>query len=76
MKRWFWKRWAWAGVFGVTVGVGLCLAQPGGKEAPPGPPKVGDVISLKFKDGPEKQVKIVKTENKGKGNKRLEIVLT
>src|SRR5215207_838287 len=74
MMRWTWKRWAWAVVVGATAAVGLALAQPGGgTEAPPGVPKVGDVISLKFKDSPDRQVKILKTEKQADGSYLSEV---
>ena len=67
MMRWFSKRWIWACVFGTTAAVGLALAQ-GGKEAPSGPPKPGDVITLPFKNGATKQVKVVKVEKQPDGS--------
>ena len=74
MKRWLLKRWTWAGVFGITAAVGLALGA--GKEAPPSasaPPKVGDVIPLKFEKGPEKQVKILKSEKQADGSYQMEV---
>lgn len=74
MKRWTWKRWALAVVVGTTAAVGLALAQSGGgTDAPPGVPKVGDVISLKFKDGPDRQVKILKSEKQADGSYLSEV---
>jgi hypothetical protein len=71
MKRWIWKRWAWTGVFGITAAVGLALGA--GKDAPAAPPKVGDVITLRFEKGPEKKVKIVKTERQEDGSYQSEV---
>ena len=71
MTRWIWKRWVWAGVFGVSAAVGLALGA--GKDAPSGPPKVGDVITLKFEKGSEKQVKILKTEKQPDGSYLSEV---
>ena len=71
MKRWVWKRWVWTGVFGITAAVGLALGA--GKDALPAPPKVGDVITLKFEKGPEKKVKIVKTERQPDGSYQSEV---
>src|SRR5262245_47619983 len=74
MKQWFWKRWAWTGVLGITAAVGLALGA--GKDAPPAPaapPKVGDVITLKFQNGPEKKVKIIKTEKQPDGSYQSEV---
>jgi hypothetical protein len=73
MMRWFLKRWVWAGVFGTTAAVGLALAQGGGTDAPPGPPKVGDVITLKFQNGPDQQVKILKVEKQPDGSYHSEV---
>jgi hypothetical protein len=73
MMRWFVKRWVWAGVFGTTAAVGLALAQGGGTEAPPGPPKVGDVITLKFQNGPDQQVKVLKVEKQPDGSYHSEV---
>ena len=74
MKRWFWKRWAWTGVFGITAAVGLALGA--GKDAPPStaaPPKVGDVMTLKFQNGPEKHVKVLKTQKRADGSYQSEV---
>jgi HEAT repeats len=74
MKRWFWKRWAWTGVFGITAAVGLALGA--GKDAPPSagaPPKIGDVLTLKFQNGPEKHVKVLKTERRADGSYQSEV---
>ena len=74
MKRWFFKRWTWAGVLGLTAAVGLALGA--GKDAPPGPsapPKVGNVITLKFQKGAEKQVKILKAEKHADGSYQCEV---
>lgn len=73
MTRWYWKRWVWAVVVGTTAAAGLTPAGPGGTDAPPAPPKVGDVISLKFRDGPERQVKIIKTEKQPDGSYLSEV---
>jgi HEAT repeat protein len=71
MKRWVWKRWVWTGVFGITAAVGLALGA--GKDAQPAPPRVGDVITLKFEKGSEKQVKIIKTERQSDGSYQSEV---
>ena len=71
MKRWVWKRWVWTGVFGITAAVGLALGA--GKDASPTPPKVGDVITLRFDKGAEKKVKIVKTERLEDGSYQSEV---
>src|SRR5262245_53618134 len=75
MKRWFWKRWIWTGLFGVTAAVGLAVAAGGGKDAPApaAPHKVGEVITLKFQNGPEKQVKVLKTERQPDGSFLAEV---
>ena len=74
MKVWYWKRWVWTVVVGTTAAVGLTVAQQGNPDAtPPGPPKVGDVISLKFKDGPERQVKVIKSEKQADGSYLSEV---
>jgi hypothetical protein len=73
MMRWSWKRWVWAGVFGTTLAVGLAAAQKGGADAPPGPPKVGDVISLKFANGPDRQVKVLKSDKQPDGSYLSEV---
>src|SRR5436305_121753 len=72
MKRWFWKRWVWAVVVGATA-AGLTAAQQRGTDAPPSLPKGGDVISLKFRDGPERQVKVIKTEKQPDGSYLSEV---
>jgi hypothetical protein len=66
MVRWFWKRWVFAVVCGTTLSVGLAAAQK--SNAPPGPPKVGDVITLPFGNGIERQVKVLKTEKQPDGS--------
>ena len=73
MKRWYWKRWAWTGVFGITAAVGLALGA--GKDAPSAsaPPKVGDIVTLKFQKGGEKHVKILKTERRPDGSYQSEV---
>ena len=71
MKRWFFKRWTWAGIFGITAAVGLALGA--GKEAPSGPPKIGDVTTLKFQNGPDKQVKVLKAEKQADGSYQMEV---
>ncbi|MBA4188754.1 MAG: hypothetical protein C0467_12215 [Planctomycetaceae bacterium] len=68
MNRWFWKRWIWAVLVGTTAAVGLTMAQQGGTDAPSGPPKVGDVITLKFRDLPDRQVKVLKSEKQPDGS--------
>lgn len=73
MARWCWKRWVGAWVVGSTTTLGLARAQQGGTEAPPAVPKVGDVISLKFRDGPERQVKVLKTERQADGSYLSEV---
>lgn len=66
MNRWFWKRWVWAVVVGTTA-VGLTMAQQG-TDAPSGPPKVGDTITLKFRDMPDRQVKVLKSDKQPDGS--------
>src|SRR5215472_8769721 len=75
MTRWFWKRWVWGVVLGVVAVVGLALAQAGGGKdaAPAAPPKPGDVMTLKFQNGPEKKVKILKTERQPDGSYLSEV---
>jgi len=72
MMRWHWKRWLWAGMFSTTAVVGLTWAQTG-SNAPPPPVKVGDTITLKFKDGPDRQVKVLKTEKQADGSIMSEV---
>ncbi|MBA4062253.1 MAG: hypothetical protein C0501_00840 [Isosphaera sp.] len=72
MARWYRKRWAWAVLVGATAVGGLTPAG-WGTDAPPAPPKVGDVISLKFRDGPDRQVKVVKTEKQPDGSYLSEV---
>jgi hypothetical protein len=72
MTRWFSKRWVWAGVFGTTAAFGLALAQ-GGKDAPPGAPRVGDVITMPFKDGMTKQAKVLKVDKQPNGTYLCEV---
>ena len=73
MNRWFWKRWVWAVVVGTTAAVGLTVAQQGGTDAPSGPPKVGDVITLKFRDMPDRQVKVLKSDKQQDGSYLSEV---
>lgn len=72
MMRWFAKRWVLAGVFGTTAALGLALAQAG-KDAPAGPPKVGDVLTLPFQNGLTKQVKVLKVEKQPDGSYLSEV---
>ncbi|VTT96686.1 hypothetical protein : : HEAT_2 [Gemmataceae bacterium] len=72
MNRWFWKRWVWAVVVGTTAAVGLTVAQQG-TDAPTGPPKVGDVITLKFRDMPDRQVKVLKSDKQPDGSIMSEV---
>jgi hypothetical protein len=72
MNRWFWKRWVWAVVVGTTAAVGLTVAQQG-TDAPSGPPKVGDVITLKFRDLPDRQVKVLKSDKQPDGSIMSEV---
>jgi hypothetical protein len=73
MTRWYWKRWAWAVLVGATAAAGLTPAGPGAPDGPPALPKVGDVFSLKFKDGPDRQVKVLKTEKQPDGSYLSEV---
>jgi hypothetical protein len=66
MVRWVRRgRW-WACVLGTTTAVGLAFGQ-GGMDAPPGLPKVGDTITLKFGDGQDRQFKVLKVERQPDG---------
>ncbi|MCS7021477.1 MAG: HEAT repeat domain-containing protein [Gemmataceae bacterium] len=68
MRRWHGKRlWLWA-AGGLVTATGLTLAQGGRSEAPPPPPKVGDVITLRFHDGRDRTVKVLKTERQTDGS--------
>ena len=75
MTRWFWKRWVWGVVLGFAAVVGLALAQAGGGKdaAPAAPPKPGDVMTLKFQNGPEQKVRIIKTERQPDGSYQSEV---
>ncbi len=73
MVRWYWKRWVWSVVAGSTAMIGMSAAQPGGTDAPPAVPRVGDVITLKFRDGPDRQVKVLKTERQPDGSYHSEV---
>ena len=73
MVRWYWKRWVWSVVAGSTAMIGMSAAQPGGTDAPPAVPRVGDVITLKFRDGPDRQVKVLKTEKQPDGSYHSEV---
>jgi hypothetical protein len=63
----------WASVLGTTAAFGLAFGQQGGTEAPSGPPKVGEVISLKFRDGPDRQFKVLKVEKQADGGYLSEV---
>jgi hypothetical protein len=65
MMRWFRQRRLWAGVFATTAAFGLAFGQ-GGMDAPSGPPKVGDVITLPFPTG-ERQFKVLKVDKQPDG---------
>lgn len=72
MKRWFWKRWVWAVVVGITATVSLTPAQQGA-DVPSGPPKAGDVITLKFRDSADRQVKVLKSDKQPDGSYLSEV---
>ncbi len=72
MKRWFQHKRLWAGLFGTTAAFGLAFGQ-GGMDAPSGPAKVGDVITLKFRDGPDRQFKVIKVDKQPDGTYLSEV---
>jgi len=72
MIRWLRHRRLWSAVFATTAAVGLAFGH-GGKDAPASPAKVGDVISLKFREGPERQFKVLKVEKQADGMFQYEL---
>jgi hypothetical protein len=65
MMQWFWKKRLWASVLGTTAALGLAFGQTG-TNTPSGPPKVGDVITLKFSEG-DRQFKVMKVDKQKDG---------
>jgi hypothetical protein len=72
MKRWLLQRRLWAALIGTTTAFGLAFGN-GGREAPAGPAKVGEVISLKFRDGPDRQFKVLQVEKQTDGSYQYEL---
>lgn len=73
MKRWLFRRsWVLA-AGGLAAAAGLALAQGGRSEAPPPPPKVGEVITLRFHDGRDRTVKVLKSERQPDGSYLSEV---
>jgi hypothetical protein len=73
MKRRFIRR-GWLGALGGWVtATGLALAQGGRSEAPPPPPQVGDVITLRFHDGRDRTVKVLKSQRQPDGSYLSEV---
>lgn len=67
MLRWVRRGKWWMCVLGTTAALGLAYGQ-GGMDAPPGLPKAGDTITLKFSDGPDRQFKVLKVERQPDGS--------
>lgn len=72
MWRWGTRRW-WLAGSGWAVAAGLTLAQTTRPEAPPPPPRVGEVITLRFHDGRDRTVKVLKTERQPDGSTLSEV---
>ncbi|MEJ5277595.1 MAG: HEAT repeat domain-containing protein [Thermogemmata sp.] len=77
MKRWLFRwlfRRGWLlAMGGMAAAAGLAWAQGGRMEAPPPPPKVGDVITLRFHDGRDRTVKVLKSERQPDGSYLSEV---
>lgn len=71
MMQWLRDRRVWARLLGTTAALGLACGQAafgqGGTEAPSGPPKVGELVTLKFQDMADRQFKVLKVEKQSDG---------
>ncbi len=72
MMRWLKQYRFWAALIGTTAAVGLAWGH-GGMDAPPGPAKKGDVISLKFSEGQDRQFKVLSVEKQADGSFQYEL---